>query len=110
MEDRRKFERVQIPESAKVYAEDSTGKRLGAVVMIGRGGMLLMVPQGLLAGTRQTMYVVDESEGIRREVPVVVRYSMPDGVGCEFETLEPDAAVEIGVIIGKYYSAGKTKT
>ncbi len=107
MEERRKFERVQIPETAKVYAEDVDGKRLGMVVMIGRGGMLLSIPQGLPAGSRRTMYVVDDSEGIRREVHVVVRYSMPDGVGCEFESLDPEAAVEVGVIIGKYYSAGR---
>lgn len=105
MEDRRKFERVQIPESAKVYVQDAQGRRLGSVRMLGRGGLLLEVAQGLPAGTRHTLYILDDSEGIRREVQVLVRYSMPDGVGCEFEDLEPDAAVEIGVIIGKYYSA-----
>lgn len=107
MDERRRFERVQIPEWAKVYATDVTGRRLGEVRMLGRGGMLLAIPEGLPAGGRHTMYIVDDSEGIRREVRVVVRYSMPGGVGCEFENLEPDAAVEVGVIIGKYYAASR---
>jgi hypothetical protein len=48
---------------------------------------------------------VDDTEGIKRPVPAVARYNTPQGIGFEFESLEPDAAVEIGVIIGKYYSA-----
>lgn len=107
MQERRKFERVQLPDSAKVYAEDTEGKRLGPVRMIGRGGLLIEVPNGLPAGTHREIVIVDPSEGIRREVAIVVRYSSPEGVGCEFHHLEPDAAVEIGVIIGKYYSAQK---
>ena len=107
MQDRRKFERVELPDAAKVHVEDAQGKRLGVVRMIGRGGMLVDMPDGLLAGTRQELFIADPSEGIRREVRVVVRYSSPGGVGCEFEDLDPDAAVEVGVIIGKYYSARK---
>lgn len=107
MQDRRKFERVELPDSAKVHVEDSRGNRLGTVKMIGRGGMAVEIANGLLAGSRHEMYIVDPSEGIRREVQVVVRYSRPNGVGCEFEDLNPDAAVEVGVIIGKYYSARK---
>jgi hypothetical protein len=48
---------------------------------------------------------VDESEEIRRAVEAVVRYVMPDAVGFEYDNLPADAAVEIGVIIGKYYAA-----
>jgi PilZ domain-containing protein len=107
MQDRRKFERVELPDSARVHVEDAQGKRLGLVKMIGRGGMLVEIAEGLTAGSRHEMYIVDSSEGIRREVQVVVRYSRPEGVGCEFEDLNPDAAVEVGVIIGKYYSARK---
>lgn len=110
MDDRRKFERVQLPETAKVCAQDAQGTRLGAIRMLGRGGMLLAIPKGLPVGTRHMMYIVDESEGIRREVRVIVRYSTPEGVGCEFENLDPDAAVEIGVIIGKYYSSTGTSS
>ena len=107
MQDRRKFERVELPDSARVHVEDAQGKRLGTVKLIGRGGMLVDIAEGLAAGSRHEMYIVDPSEGIRREVQIVVRYSAPGGVGCEFEDLNPDAAVEVGVIIGKYYSARK---
>ena len=35
------------------------------------------------------------------------RMVTPEAVGFEFESLEADAAVEVGVIIGKYYSAAQ---
>lgn len=105
MEDRRKFERITLPESTKVFAHDARGERLGRIRIIGRGGLLVETRQSMSPGTRTQLVLVDDTEGIKRPVPVVARYATPQGVGFEFETLEPDAAVEIGVIIGKYYSA-----
>ena len=41
-------------------------------------------------------------------VHAVQRYTNPDGnVGFEFQALEPDAAVEIGVLIDKYFNAAR---
>jgi len=51
------------------------------------------------------LLLVDDSEGIKRELNALVRYNREEGVGVEFDTLDPDSAVEVGVIIGKYYSA-----
>jgi hypothetical protein len=48
---------------------------------------------------------VDESEGIHRHVKTVSCYKAPGGVGFHFHTLEPQAAVEVGVIIGKHHAA-----
>jgi len=105
MDDRRKFERIALPESTKVYAHDARGERLGRVRMIGRGGLLVDTRQVIAPGSHHELVLVDDTEGIKRPVPVVARYATPHGIGFEFESLEPDAAVEIGVIIGKYYSA-----
>ncbi|HWR35524.1 MAG TPA: PilZ domain-containing protein [Clostridia bacterium] len=107
--DRRKFERVTLPESAKVFAEDERGNSLGPVRILGRGGMLVDTRAALASGSHGAFYIVDDSEAIRREVHAVVRYVVSDGIGLEFEDLDPDAAVEIGVIIGKHYSAAHAR-
>ena len=102
MDDRRKFERITLPDSTKVYAHDGHGERMGRVRVIGRGGLLIETQQVVQPGSRYEIGLVDDTEGIKRPVPAVARYTTPQGVGFEFESLEPDAEVEIGVIIGKY--------
>ncbi len=106
MDDRRRFERVNMPDAAKVYVTDDQNARIGAVKVLGRGGMLVKTDQPLSPGSHRNFFLVDDSEGIRRELHAVVRYNSEEGTGLEFENLEPDAAVEVGVIIGKYYAAG----
>jgi hypothetical protein len=105
MDDRRKFERITLPDSTKVFAHDARGERLGRIRVIGRGGLLVETRQVFAPGSRHELVLVDDTEGIKRPVSAVARYSSRQGIGFEFETLEPDTAVEIGVIIGKYYSA-----
>ncbi len=105
MEDRRKFERITLPEGTKVFVHDARGERLGKVRVIGRGGLLVETERSIIAGERLNLVLVDDTEGSKRPVPVVARYITAEGIGLEFESLEPDAAVEVGVIIGKYYSA-----
>ena len=105
IDERRRFERVNLPETSKVYVADTQKRTLGPVVMIGRGGMLFRTDYPFEEGSRVDLLLVDDSEGIKRELNAIVRYNRDEGVGIEFDTLDPDAAVEVGVIIGKYYSA-----
>jgi hypothetical protein len=105
MDDRRKFERITLPDSTKVFAHDARGERLGRIRVIGRGGLLVETRQVFAPGSHHELVLVDDTEGIKRPVSAVARYTSRQGIGFEFETLEPDTAVEIGVIIGKYYSA-----
>jgi len=106
MEDnRRKYERVQIPEAAGIYATDDQGKRMGAVRELGLGGMLVDTSVECHEGDMLSLVLVDESEGIHRHVKTVSCYKAPGGVGFHFHTLEPQAAVEVGVIIGKHHAA-----
>ncbi len=107
MDERRRFERVPIPENAKVYCEDRLGKHLGTVRMLGRGGLLLDCREHFRLGSVQELTLAAEREDIRRKLRLVVRDVTPEGLGLEFAALEPDAAVEIGVIIGKYYAKAK---
>ncbi|HSA94043.1 MAG TPA: PilZ domain-containing protein [Terriglobales bacterium] len=103
-QERRKFERVAIPESSGVFAADARGKRAGTVKMLGRGGMHLDTTRRWPVGAKRLLVITDEREGIRRRVHTVVRYAGSTGVGLEFEKLTSEAAVEIGVIIGRYYT------
>ncbi|HZQ92144.1 MAG TPA: PilZ domain-containing protein [Terriglobales bacterium] len=106
MHERRKFERVALPPSAKVVATTAEKEVLGPVAVIGRGGLLVDTQKDFRLGQLYDLVVVDEREGIQRPLRVVARYRVAEGVGFEFDGLDADAAVEIGVIIGKHYSAG----
>jgi hypothetical protein len=105
-EEKRKYERVTLPADAAAYVEDPTGKRLGNLRVIGQGGLFCECdPSFYRAGQRILLRIVDPGEGIQRNLSCEVRYTEADGVGFAFDDLGPDSAVEIGVIIGKYYAA-----
>jgi hypothetical protein len=106
--EKRKFERVFLPESAAAYVADSNGKRIGPLRVVGQGGILCQCdPKLFKPGQIVLLSIVDPSEGIDRHMSCEVRYADERGVGFAFEDLGPESAVEIGVIIGKYYAAAK---
>ena len=107
IQERRKFERVTLPANSKAYVTTPDGKRLGALSVLGRGGFQVNTTQSFKSGEAYHFVIVDESEEIRRSVWAIPRMVTPTAVGFEFESLEADAAVEVGVIIGKYYSASQ---
>ncbi len=109
IDDRRKFERINIPASARIHVQTASGKELGPVTVLGRGGLMVETPESFELGKKIELRIVDEAEGIHRKVTAIPRYRQGPGVGFEFSHLEADAAVEIGVIIGKYYAHGATK-
>ena len=98
-----------LPAEAPAYLEDPTGKRVGTLRVIGQGGLFCECdPKFYRPGQTMPLRIVDPTEGIQRNITCEVRYTEPSGVGFAFEDLGPDSAVEIGVLIGKYYSAGKS--
>ena len=106
--EKRKYERVSLPHQSGAYIEDANGKRLGPLRVIGQGGLFCECdPKRYRAGEVVLLRIVDPTEGIERNVSCEVRYTEDKGIGLAFEDLGPDSAVEIGVIIGKYYSAQK---
>ncbi len=109
MDERRKFERIHIPASAGIHLQTAAGKELGPVSMLGRGGLMVDTPESFELGKKIELRIVDEAEGIHRKVTAIPRYRQGPGVGFEFHHLDADAAVEIGVIIGKYYTHGAKK-
>ncbi len=104
VDERRRFERIGVPSAAQLSVTDKKGNRLGVIRQLGRGGMMLETDSELKKDKSLTAVIVDEPEGIRRAVEMTVRYVDARFAGCEFDELSPDAAVEIGILIGKYYS------
>lgn len=106
--ERRYFDRIVIPATANLGLEDDQGNRFGRIRMLGRGGFLLETNRRFPAGETLAFTIVGERDGVRRQVHAVQRYTNPEGdVGFEFQALEPDAAVEIGVLIDKYFNLSR---
>lgn len=103
--ERRRFERVDVPSAADLHVTDHRGKRLGAVRQLGRGGCALEPVASLKVKKRLKVVLVCEREGISRALDALVRYKGSDGTGLEFENLDADSAVDIGILIGRFYAA-----
>ncbi len=104
--ERRKFERVEVGHEAKVRVTDPKGQLLGTLRQIGRGGIALEPEKPFKKDKKLKIVISDESEKIRFQVNVVVRHAGPRHVGLEFRDLDADAAVDVGILIGKYYGHG----
>ena len=105
LKERRSSDRVLIPATANVFADDEEGNRLGRIRMIGPGGFLLETNRRFPPGEILLITLIAERDNVRREVYAEQRYTSPDGhVGFEFKSLDPEAAAEIGVLTRKYFA------
>ncbi|HLJ85852.1 MAG TPA: PilZ domain-containing protein [Candidatus Angelobacter sp.] len=100
----RKFERVDIAYSSQVLVLDAKGKKVGVLRQLGRGGFMMEPDRVYLKDTKTHRFIIHEQhEDIRAQVTARVRYADPRFAGFEFVDLDADTAVELGIIIGKYY-------
>lgn len=106
--ERRRFERVDIAPSSQVLVLEAKGKRVGILRQIGRGGFM-MEPEKPYSKDDKThkLTIHEPSEKIQVEIHARVLYANTNLVGFEFVDLDPNAAVEVGIIIGKYYEHEK---
>jgi PilZ domain len=107
-EEKRRFERVDIA-PAQVEVLDSKGRQAGVLRQLARGGFS-MEPQKTYKNDDGAVYdftIHDSEEDIRADVQARVRFSDDQLAGFEFVDLNADAAVDIGIIIGKYYEHNK---
>lgn len=108
MDDRRRYERVRLPESAQTYVVGIDGKRLGMVRVLGAGGLLVETERRFAEFTPHRITLIDEGAGVQRKLTVVARHTSPEGTGFEFLAPDISVAVEIGIIIGRYLHAAPT--
>jgi len=104
--ERRRFERVDIARNSQVVVLEGKGKKVGVLRQIGRGGFMMEPEKAYSKGDKPHKLTIHEpGEEISIEVKARVLYSDQQFVGFEFVDLDPDAAVEVGIIIGKFYEA-----
>lgn len=103
LDNRRKYERVEVTYTSQVHVTDDKGKRVGVLRQIARGGFMIEPEKEFKEGKKYKLIIVDRSENIKLNVKGVCRYADIRRVGFEFEGLDIDSAVEIGILIGKYY-------
>jgi len=109
--ERRKFERIDIPYSSQVLVLDSKSKKVGVLRQLGRGGFMMEPERTYTKDGKIYKFIIHEPlEDIRIQINARVRYADPRFAGFEFVDLDADAAVEIGIIIGKYYEANHART
>ena len=102
----RKFERVDITVDTGIDVLDAKGKKVGVLLQLGRGGFMMEPEKSYSKDGKTHKFIIYEPhEEIRATVSARVAYSDPTRVGFEFVDLDADNAVELGIIIGKYYEA-----
>jgi PilZ domain len=107
-EEKRRFERIEIRPEAQIMVLDSKGRKAGVLRQLARGGFAMEPGKSYSKDSKVHEFTIHEpGEDIRVDVNARVRFAEPNLVGFEFVDLTPDSAVEVGVIIGKYYEHNK---
>ncbi|SRR5260370_42468389 len=108
--ERRKFERINIAFSKQVLVLDKSGARAGFLRQLGRGGFLIQPEKLFPRDSKIHHFIIHEPlEDLKVHIKARVRYSDPRGIGFEFVDLDADTAIEVGMIMGKYYEAQQTQ-
>jgi hypothetical protein len=107
-DEKRRFERVDIA-PAQVEVLDGKGRQAGVLRQLARGGFSMESQKSYKSGDSEIydFTIHDAEEDIRAEVQARLRFSDDQLAGFEFVDLNADAAVEIGILIGKYYEHSK---
>ena len=105
---RRRFERVDIAHQAQVLVLDAKGRKTGVLRQLARGGFMMEPERHYADDSKIYSFTIHEpTEDVRVRVNARLRFSNRQYAGFEFMDLDPQSAVEIGLIIGKYYEHTK---
>jgi hypothetical protein len=105
---KRRFERIDVDPEAHIVALDGQGRVMGVLRQIARGGFS-MTPDTPYEkdNTIHEFTIHEPEEDIRVPVRARIRSADDQLAGFEFVDLDADAAVDLGIIIGKYYEHNK---
>ena len=110
-EERRRFERVDIAHQSQVLVLDGKDRKTGILRQLARGGFMMEPEKTYTKDGKTYKFVIHEpQEDIRVQIHARVRYADPRYAGFEFVDLDADSAVEVGIIIGKYYEANHARS
>jgi PilZ domain-containing protein len=108
VEEKRRFERIDIASHGMVEVLDAKDRKVGMLRQLARGGFSMETDKSYNKDSKvHSFAIVESGENIRADVKARVRFTEPNLVGFEFVDLNAAAAVEIGIIIGKYYEHAK---
>jgi hypothetical protein len=108
--ERRRFERINIAFSKQVLVLDENDAIVGFLRQLGRGGFLIQPEKLFARDSKIHKFIIHEPlEDMKVRVNARVRYADPRGAGFEFVDLDADTAIEVGIIIGKYYESQSTQ-
>src|SRR5512146_1639531 len=108
MDEKRRFERIDIKPEAQIVVLDQMGRKAGVLRQLARGGFR-MVPE-MPYSQDNTIYeftIHEPTEDIRVQITARIRSADEQMAGFEFVDLDVRSAVDIGIIIGKYYEQSK---
>jgi hypothetical protein len=108
VEEKRRFERIDIASHGMVEVLGDKDRKVGMLRQLARGGFSMETDKAYHKDSKvHSLAIVDSAEDIRADVKARVRFTEPNMVGFEFVDLNAAAAVEIGILIGKYYEHAK---
>jgi hypothetical protein len=105
--ERRKHERIPIPENAKMTVWDACGTPIGSVCQMSEGGMRIRVFEGeewLKAGEDYVFIMRNDKQEMCFSAWVVVRNFNGREAGCEFQNIDTHVSGQV-VDIVKLYKA-----
>jgi PilZ domain-containing protein len=106
-EEKRRFERIDIAPTARILVMDD-GKKVGELRQLARGGFSMKTDKSYEKDTKTHLFtIVEPGEDIHVDVKARIRFVERGHAGFEFVDLDADAAVDVGIIIGKYYEHGR---
>jgi hypothetical protein len=109
-DEKRRFERISIGPAAEIPVLDNKEKRVGVLRQLARGGFAMESDKTYNTDSRIYEFTIHEpTEDIRVQVSARVRFAEENLVGFEFVDLTPESAVELGILIGKYYEHSKAE-
>jgi PilZ domain len=107
-DERRRFERVDIAHKAQVLVLDAKGRKTGVLRQLARGGFMMEPDRHYGEDNKIYSFTIHEpKEDIKVRVNARLRFADHLYAGFEFVDLDPQAAVDIGLIIGMYYEHTK---
>jgi hypothetical protein len=91
-----------------VLVLDAKGRKTGVLRQLARGGFMMEPDRHYSEDSKIYSFTIHEpTEDIRVRVNARLRFTDQLYAGFEFVDLDPESAVEIGLIIGKYYEHTK---
>ena len=103
--ERRRFERVEIPQSARLSVWDASGSPVGFIREVSRGGMRIALGEAdcMREGEDFVFIIKNAVNEVCFSAWIKVKRVTGNFAGCEFQQMDANLATQIGELMGSYY-------